>query len=41
MIAELEKTQSTAQQNMEQTQKPHIGSNNKQQIKNNRTIALE
>ena len=41
MIAKLERTQSTAQQNMEQTQNPHNGSNNKEQINNNRTNALE
>ena len=42
MIAKLERTQSTAQQNMGQTQNPHNGSNNKQQINNNnKTTTLE
>ena len=36
-----ERTQSTAQQNMEQTQNPHNGSKNKQRINNNRITALE
>ena len=34
MIAKLERTQSTAQRNMKQTQDPHNGSNNKQRIYN-------
>ena len=41
MIAKLEKTQSNAQQKMEQTPKPHIGGNTKQWINDNRTAALE
>ena len=42
MIAKLERTQSTAKQYMENNYtEPHNGSNNKQRISNNRSIALE
>ena len=34
-------TKQSAQQNMEQTQNPHNGSNNKQHINNSRATALE
>ena len=40
MIAKLDRTQITAQQNMEQTQNPHNKGNNEQRINNNRTTAL-
>ena len=41
MITKLEWTESKAQQNIERLQNPHNGSNNQQQMNNNRTIALE
>ena len=41
MIAILEWTYSNVQQNIEQLQTPHNGSNNKQKVNNNRTTALE
>ena len=41
MIAKLEGTKSNVQQNIEQLQNSHNGSNNQQQVNNNRTTALE
>ena len=40
IIAKLEWTESNVQQNIEQLQTPTFGSNNKQQINNNRTTTL-
>ena len=41
MIAILEWTQSNVQQNIEQLRDSHNGSNNKQQVNNNRNSTLE
>ena len=41
MIAQLDWTQSNAQQNIEQLQNPTMEGNNQQRINNNSTITLE